>query len=577
MSFLLIILSIMFFSVHQKYFLLATLFVLLGFVAPILAVEIEVSADRNPINLNESFQLIFSAHDTPDADPDFSPLAKDFEILNQSQQQSTEIINWKRTKTVKWILTLIPKHSGNLVIPVINFGQDNSPFLALIVNDAVHSTRRQDALFLQVSVDKLKPYVQEQVIYTLKLFRKVNISQAQLTDPTLADAVVEKLGEDKKYRSQYQGENYIVIERKYAIFPQKSGSLDIKPLTLIADIMTTNQPQFNGFFNRQSTRTQRVESEAIHLDVQSVPAEMKGVVWLPAEQVYLEEKWPAKTAEIKVGEPVTRTVTLLAKGVTASALPEINTHKMPTHLKAYPDQPVIKEQGKADGVIAFREEKVALIPSKAGTYILPAIEIPWWNTKTKQQEVARLAERHIVAIATAVTDMPVMSPPTPIDTPELQSLAEEKTESPMRGWVEDQRWFWLALFFASAWLITLIYFLMRGSVKSKNNTSKKPVVTTLGTVEKQLKQACMENDTTLAKEALLRWGGLLFQKNSLASIAAQCDDGLQQEILVLNTVLYSGKAKAWEGARLWAAFKQEGAHRQAESSDTEPLEPLFKL
>jgi len=532
MLFLFIILLTMFFSLHQRYFSFAVLFVLLGFVTSVLAVEIEVSTDRNPVNLNESFQLIFSAHNTPDADPDFSPLEKDFEILNRSQQQSTEIINWKRTKTVKWILTVIPKHSGNLVIPVINFGQDNSPFLALIVNDAVHSTRTQDALFLQVSADKLKPYVQEQVIYTLKLFRKVNISQAQLTDPTLADAVVEKLGEDTKYNSQYQGENYIVIERKYAIFPQKSGHLEIKPLILIADIITANQPQFNGFFNRQSTRTQRVESEAIHLDVQPVPVEMKDTVWLPAEQVYLEEKLPVKTAEIKVGEPVTRTITLLAKGVTASALPEINTYKIPAYLKAYPDQPVIKEQGKADGMIAFREEKVALIPSKAGTYILPAIEIPWWNTKTNKKEIARLAERHIVAVAAAVTDISVIPTQTAVSAPELQLLAEEKTKRPIRQQVEDKRWFWLALFFASAWLITLIYFLMRGSAKSKNNTSKKPVVNALGTVEKQLKRACMENDTTLAKEALLRWGRLLFQKNSLASIAAQCADGLQQEILV---------------------------------------------
>jgi len=570
----------MFFSLYQKYFLFAVLFVLLGFVTSVLAVEIEVSTDRNPVNLNESFQLIFSAHDTPDGNPDFSPLEKDFEIINQEQQQSTEIINWKRTKTVKWILTLIPKRSGNLIIPVIHFAQDTSPFLALTVNDAVHSTRTQDDLFLQVSVDKLKPYVQEQVIYTLKLFRKVNITQAQLTEPKLADAVVEKLGEDKKYRSQYQGKNYIVIERKYAVFPQKSGPLDIKPLTLIADIIAANQSQFNGFFNRQRTRTQRIESDAIHLDVQPVPAEMKGTVWLPAEQVYLEEKWPTKIAEIKVGEPVTRTITLLAKGVTSGILPELYTHKMPANLKAYPDQPVIKEQDKVDGVIAFREEKVALIPSKAGTYSLPAIEIPWWNTKTNKKEMARLAKRRIIAVAATVPDISMSLPPTPVDTPELQSLSEEKTKLLVRESAENKRWFWLALFFASAWLVTLIYFLLQRSAKakSKNNTSTKRVVNILESVEKQLKQACMENDTNLAKEVLLRWGKQLFQKNSLASIAVQCDDLLQQEILALNTVLYAAKAQTWEGgASLWAAFKQEGTHKQAETNDIEPLEPLFKL
>jgi len=371
----------------------------------------------------------------------------------------------------------------------------------------------------------------------------------------------------------------VVIERKYAIFPQKSGHLEIKPLTLIADIITTHQPQFNGFFNRQRTRTERIVSEGISLDVQAVPTEMKATRWLPAEQVYLQEKWPKKRVEIKVGEPLTRTITLSAKGVTASALPEINTYKMPANLKAYPDQPVIKEQGKADGVIASREEKVALIPSKAGTYILPAIEIPWWNTKTQQQEVARLAERHIVAIAAVVTNVPVMPPLKSINRPELQLLVEEKTKSPVRGQMEDKRWFWLALFFAMAWLMTLIYFLMQRAVKGKNNTpQKQPAVHTLKPVEKQLQQACMENNTALAKEALLQWGKLLFQKNSLASIAVQCDDVLQQEILVLNTVLYGGKDKAWDGTSLWVAFKQKRVHRHSTLNNIEePLEPLFKI
>jgi len=52
----------------------------------------------------------------------------------------------------------------------------------------------------------------------------------------------------------------------------------------------------------------------------------------------------------------------------------MNTTNTNDQLKAYPDQPVLKEQKKVDGMLAFREEKIALIPSKAGSYTLPAIE-----------------------------------------------------------------------------------------------------------------------------------------------------------------------------------------------------------
>jgi hypothetical protein len=60
-----------------------------------------------------------------------------------------------------------------------------------------------------------------------------------------------------------------------------------------------------------------------------------------------------------------------------------------------PTQPMAKN----DGMVAFREEKIALIPGQAGSYTLPPIEIPWWNTQTQKMEVARIAARTLTAIA----------------------------------------------------------------------------------------------------------------------------------------------------------------------------------
>jgi hypothetical protein len=279
------------FSAYYKLPLFIALCAFNLLISPLLAADISVNIDRNPVNLNESFQIIFSATEQPDGDPDFTPLEKDFEILNQSQQQSTQIINLKMTKSMQWVLTVMAKHTGTLMVPAIKFGQDSSQFAALVVNEVEVTANANDDLFLQVEVNNTKPYIQEQVIYTLKLYRKVNISQAALTEPKLPDAVIEKLGEDKSYNSQYQGDNYIVTERKYAIFPQKSETMYIEPLTLTADVIVANQRRYNGFFNRQNTRTQRVSSKAITLEVQAKPAAASGKYWLPAEQVYLEEKY----------------------------------------------------------------------------------------------------------------------------------------------------------------------------------------------------------------------------------------------------------------------------------------------
>lgn len=549
-------------------------FILFTVANSLFAANIIVRVDRNPVNLKESFQITFTANDDADDEPDFSPLEKDFEILNQSQQQSVQIVNWEKTKSIQWILTVMAKHDGNLVIPAISFGQDSSQYSSITVLKAqVPSATKSEDLFLQVEVNTLTPYVQEQLIYTLKLYRKVNISQAALTEPELQDAVIEKLGEDTNYNTQYQGENYVVTERKYAIFPQKSGAMSIAPLTLTADIIIPGQRRSNSFFNRQNTRTQRAVSEAINLDVQAKPANT-GSTWLPAKQVFLQEKWSESLAEVTVGQPITRTIRLTVQGQTASALPELYQKNMPDHLKAYPDQPVLQDDSNNTGMAAFREEKIALIPSQAGTYTLPAIEVPWWNTRTQKMEIAKIAEQTITAVV-ATGSTAALKPMPPIATPE--ALATDDNEQQDGGSSFQQinnLWFWLTLFFASAWILTLGYFLSR---KSSKPNKPQAGVEKKSTVDKELKKACANNDPVMAKNALLQWGRDKFKQSSLSKIAACSDPQLQDEILSLNAVLYSDNAQVWQGADLWTAFQSNKSADIEKSELADPLQPLFKI
>ncbi|WP_350608768.1 BatD family protein, partial [Pseudoalteromonas sp. MER144-MNA-CIBAN-0113] len=75
-----------------------------------------------------------------------------------------------------------------------------------------------------------------------------------------------------------------------------------------------------------------------------------------------------------------RTITLTALGVTKEQLPEIS---MPTidGIRSYPDK---KENNNAvrDGrVVSQQTASYALLPQKPGTYTLPKIQLPWFNTK----------------------------------------------------------------------------------------------------------------------------------------------------------------------------------------------------
>jgi len=118
--------------------------------------------------------------------------------------------------------------------------------------------------------------------------------------------------------------------------------------------------------------------------------------------VFLIESWPANSQEFRVGEPVTRTLTLRANGLGSSQLPEIHA-SVPDGIKQYPDQPVRENRVDDNGLVAISQQKVALIPARPGTFVLPEVEIPWWNTRTDELEYARLPARPIDVLPAAAT------------------------------------------------------------------------------------------------------------------------------------------------------------------------------
>ncbi len=536
------------------------------------AAEIKVSVDRNPVSLDESFQIIFTATEAPDDDPNFSPLEQDFSILNQSSGSSSSWINGKSSKTVQWTLNVMAKQAGNLVIPAVKFGKDVSESSTILVteNAAKKEVNTDEDLFIEVEATPKNPYIQSQVFYTLRLYTKVDISQARLNEPELADAVIERLGEDSNYNTQVNGVNYSVTERKYAFFPQKSGKLTIKPLVLTAEVLTGNRPGFNGFFNSQMSKTKRVESKAITLDVKPVPASFTGQHWLSAEQLVLKQEWSGDIQQMKVGEPLTRTLTLLAKGTTVGQLPELNTTNTNDQLKAYPDQPVLQEQKKVDGLLAFREEKIALIPSKAGSYTLPAIEIPWFNTKSQKMEIARIPETTLTTVAVATQSVAI--------APAVTSAIPQKIETGpvIKSPQETNIWLWVSVFLAVGWLITVIVFLIKRTVK-KPVIENSDLEISLKECIKNLKKACTNNDAVAAKDALLEWGRKKFNASNLGAIAGFCDARLRDEILHLNHTLYGKEIGQWHGKKLFQTFTENKAREKIATPVDKSLEPLYRL
>ena len=543
------------------------------------AANITARTDRNPVQMNESISLIFEATGSVDDDPDFSPLEKDFDIINQSQSSNISIINGSINRQKTWTLIIMPRQPGVFTIPSIEFGKDSSPQLRLIVKAVSQSaTTENQPFFTELKVDTQQTYVQGQIIVTQRIYSSSNIARYGFGEIKTSgpDKVIETIGDEKQYQTRLGTTPYLVIERSYALFPQASGTLEIEPAMVEASVVTSSS-NYNDPFRRNTT-IKRARSEGHSITVKDVPASFRGKTWLPAAEVQLVEQWSDEDKQFKVGEPITRTLSIFADGLMGAQLPKIPLTEV-DGLKQYPDKPVLNDNKKTDGIIGGRQEKVAIIPTRAGRFTLPAIELPWWNTKTGKREVAKLPAKIINVIGTATSST---STGTPVTAPSSQSLTTTTSDSRLQtSDSSSSAWMWISLLLALGWIITMVYFWLRLHQQKVTVQIKSSLkAQSLNKAMKQLKSACQSNQPAACKDALLNWGQQLYsdqQVTSLGQLARLTGEPLTSKIQQLESSLYGRISEQWNSGGLVEACQALTDKFSGRGSiSVGGLEPLYK-
>jgi hypothetical protein len=537
-----------------------------------------VHAQRQAIGINESFQVVFSTDQDLSNPPDFGPLELDFYILSQSKSSNISYVNGLTKSSMDWVLDLIAKRDGVFIIPPIVMGNDQTAAIEITVAANTRKVSGQAAaeVDLEIDIDNLSPYVQQQFIITLRLVHTIQLANASLTELTVTggNVIIEKLGEDVAYETTRGQSRVGVLERRYALFAQSSEPIVIEPLRFEGRVAGNRRQGFDPFGRGRVVRKQ---SKAVEINVLPVPADFIGSTWLPVRQLMLVENSPAGATKYRVGEPFTRTLTLQATGLSASQLPQIDV-TVPEGIKQYPDQPTLENRVGTDGLVAIRQEKVALIPSQPGRVTMPAIEIPWWNTQTGQQEYARLPARTVEVLPGV---LPTDNATTAKSATAMSSDAAESvaTATMPRLFQSGGIWLWISLVLGIGWLVTvLVWFWFRRQHRDANpvRTAKpriKPLVAAI-------KRACDENDAAACKEALLNWAKLLWSDGSIRSLgvlAAMLDGELQAQVHALSQVLYRHADSGWNGQQFWQAFAAFQEWPQAAALPSAPeLEPLYR-
>ena len=543
------------------------------------AATITAKTDRMNVTIDEAFNVSFIADGSLDNAPDFSPLKKDFDILGQSQGSNVSIINGDFKKITSYTLTLMARRAGNLTIPAISFGKDASQPLALSVGATSTTPDQPSDLILEVTPSRTSTWVQGQIILNIKLMSAINLRQYELSklDTGKFDVSIESLGEAKPSHTIQGNRNYLVIEQKFALYPQQAGKLRIEPLLAEVEALVQSRSYFDPFNTR--SKIMRARSNPIEITVLNMPAQFTGKTWLPASEVQLIEEWSPNPPVFKVGEPVTRTLNLFADGLTAAQLPPLMGADI-DGIKQYPDQPVLNDAKSSSGIIGGRREKIALIPTRSGSFTLPAIEITWWNSKTGTTEVARLDEKTIQVMPGNATSANNVAPDEQFPTIENTDNELTQTSLPITS---PNHLLWLSMFLAGGWLLTgFAWWYSRYQAAPVNVVTKKsrtPPTMNISAV----KNACDNNQAAACKTALISWAqqtlsaDILNLDDIISRLNTKTDTNLIKEIERLNAALYSAHPASWQGHDLWQQLHTLHITKSAAAGNTDlRLEPLYK-
>ncbi|WP_334036269.1 BatD family protein [Alteromonas macleodii] len=385
--------------------------------------SLEATIDRNPVMLDEAVRLTVTADGSADRDAfDSSPLLKDFVVGRTSVSSQTSIVNFDTKRTTVWTTTLFPRKEGTFTIPSLTIeGKSTQPIQVKVIPVQEQSNVARD-YFVTTDIDLKEAYLNQQLLYTVKLFLSSNIERGSLQAPEMQNAEITQLGEDKQYTDIVNGRRYQIIERQFAVVPQASGEFTLRGPIFTGEVMAANTNQRFGFFNR-TQQINRVGPD-ITVNIKPIP---QGIdyPWLPSEMVRVDEEWPQGDSFV-AGEPVTRIVTLTALGVVEEQLPDIPEF-YPPNFKLYPDQSNTTTVEKDQSLISQRQTSLAIIPTQPGNFVLPEITIPWFNTLTQQTEYATIPARSItVAPASGANNA---NTPNSLDTPSMSSASNEDIQN----------------------------------------------------------------------------------------------------------------------------------------------------
>lgn len=257
-------------------------------------------------------------------------------------------------------------------------------------------------LFIRAIPSKKSVYVGEQVVLTYKLYTKVPVSSVSLSKmPSYAGFWTKDISDNSgtlKQSSEYvNGIEYTTAEiQKVVLVPQRSGKLSLDPMTMecVAQIRTESNNRrsmdpfeafFNDpFFNRNIVNVKKeLSSQTLTLDVKNLPENGKPDSFAGAVGNYSFKSDIDKT-QLRTNEAVT--ITLTVSGTGNVELLQMPTPVFPPDFEVYDPKITTNVNDNANGLSGTKKAEYLVIPRRAGTFTIPAIDFSFFNPSSESYQ-----------------------------------------------------------------------------------------------------------------------------------------------------------------------------------------------
>lgn len=382
-----------------KSFLFLLTFVLCS-IAATAQVQFDAKVSKKTLGINERLRIDFEMNQ--DGDNFRPPNFNGFRVVGGPNQSiSNSWINGKRSFSKTYSYFLSPQTRGKITIAQATIEIEGEIYKTLPVEIEVTAAVEapkdgnnadyvaSENVHLVAEVSNANPYLNEALTVTYKLYVSHDVSITsqwrEIDTPKYADFWSQNIDNQNNFKvseGKYNGQDYrFVILRTTVLYPQKTGELEIEPLTL--DIPIDVQGNRRDIFGRRVMErvNKTISAGKRTINVKPLPLEGKPDGFNGAVGDFTFDVNTNKTS-LNANESLQLDVKVSGKGnLKLFTLPSV---KLPNTLEVYEPEHAESVNTTIGGMQGSITDSYTIVPQFKGTYPVNPITFSFFDPKTEK-------------------------------------------------------------------------------------------------------------------------------------------------------------------------------------------------